>query len=101
MVHGSKGEPEAFLNAEQTKIFKGLALSLQAAAKVRVPEMPGVSAPTISGDDIRISFGDVIVSVEKLDSGTDYDVLAERVQQAIAAKMRVGKAVGGMFFGRG
>lgn len=101
MVHGSEGQPEAFLNAEQTTIIRGLALSLQAAAKVRMPEIGDIAAPTLLGDDIRISFGDVIVSVEKLHSDADYDGMAEKVMQTLAAKLKSGKAVGGMFFGRG
>lgn len=101
MVHGTEKEPEAFLNAEQTKIIKGLAVSLQTASKVQVPALPGITAPALSCDDIRITFGDVIVSVQKLDVDADYDAMAEKLQQAIATKLRGGKAVGGMFFGRG
>ena len=77
-----------------------MALSLQAATKVRVPEMPGATAPTISEDDMRISFGDVIVSVEKLDSGMDHVFRPTGCSRRLRRRCGLGR-LWGLFFGRG
>lgn len=100
MVHGSQKEPEAFLSADQTRMIKGFVEALQKIATVKVPSMPHIGSPAVGEGPYALTFGDIIVRVEKLDTERDLEELAEKMKQAIATTLKNGKAVGGMFFGR-
>lgn len=101
MVHGSKKDPEAFLNTEQTRLIRTLVEAMQTMTRLRPFAQAQVNVPQGMGHgDATVSFGDVHVHVGKMDDQADEDALVERVKRALATALKNGKAVGGVFFGR-
>lgn len=100
-LDGTPSAPEAILDPNQTKIFASMVKAMEKMAYVKVPSF-GQTVPSVSpGDMSNITFGDIIIQVDKLDSDRDLNELAKKIEDRIASDMRKGRAVGGLFFGRG
>lgn len=72
MVHGSGSDPEAFLNAHQTKLLGGLAKSLSMAA-----------AGEPLGGSIQID--NIVIKTESLDSNQDFKKAGQTLAEALNA----------------
>jgi|GEM_PF-5065958 len=101
MVHGSKINPEAVLNPAQTKTFQSFVKAMEKMVSVNVGGIIGSIPQPKARDAGAMSFGDIIVRVDKLENNDDAKRIAQMVKREIAAEMRRGRAVGGIFFGRG
>ena len=95
MVHGTAVNPERVLSASQTKLFEGLVQSLQEIS-VKTPSMPAFDSSLYSNGEGGYNFGDINISVERLDSDEDYDELAEKVKASMMEALGKGRAVGGI-----
>lgn len=100
MVHGNEKNPEAFLSADQTRLIQSLVDAMQTLVQVRPFTQTRVDVPQGADQGMTITFGDLHIHVDKLESEADFEELTERVKRSIAAALKNGKAVGGMFFGR-
>lgn len=94
-LDGTKQEPERILNATQTKLFDSMVTSLQEISRIRVAPMP-YTGDTMASKNYGYTFGDINISVEKLDTDRDLEDLAERVKESIVDSMIKGRAIGGI-----
>lgn len=94
-LDGTKSEPERILNATQTKLFDSMVASLQEMSRIRVAPMP-YTGDTMTSKSYGYTFGDINISVEKLDTDRDLEDLAERVKESIVDSMVKGHAIGGI-----
>lgn len=94
-LDGTKTEPERILNATQTKLFDSMVASLQEMNRIRVAPMP-YTGDTMASKSYGYTFGDINISVEKLDTDRDLEDLAERVKESIVDSMVKGHAIGGI-----
>ena len=94
-LDGTKTSPERVLSATQTKLFESLVASLEEMNRIRVSPMR-YSGDIPTNKNYGYSFGDINITVEKLDSDKDIDELAEKVKDSIVESMTRGKAFGGI-----
>lgn len=94
-IDGTRTNPERILSATQTKLFEGLVSSLEQMSRISVSPMR-YSGNVSTGKNSAYTFGDINISVEKLDSDRDLEDLADKVKESIAKSMAKGRAVGGI-----
>lgn len=93
-VDGSKERPERILNAHQTQAFDTL-VDWLTTPKLNFPGLTAGMGPTLQGTGSSVTFGDINIEVESLDSDTDIDNLADKLMEAINNRMLRGMAIGG------
>ena len=93
-VDGTKERPERILSAHQTQAFDTL-VDWLTTPRINVPGLSAGMGPTLQGAGSAVTFGDINIEVESLDSDTDIDNLADRLMDAINERMLRGMAVGG------
>lgn len=71
-LDGTPTKPERVLSPYQTELFEDMIQTLHAIKTVNVPSMPAFGADTSSRSQPALTFGDVIIQVDKLDDDTDY-----------------------------
>lgn len=96
MLHGTEQNPEAILNAPQTKLFQQLVEAMDQIARVRVSGIPAFGSIETSGNAVNV--GDIILNIEKLETDEDYDDIAERVFERITNRINRGAPIGGIRF---
>ena len=70
--------------------------TLHAIKTINVPTMPAFGAETSSRSQPTLTFGDVVIQVDKLDNDTDYDELAEKFFDCVLEKSGRVQSVGGI-----
>lgn len=93
-VDGTKERPERILSAHQTQAFDTL-VDWLTTPRINVPGLSAGMGPTLQGAGSAVTFGDINIEVESIDSDTDIDNLADRLMDAINERMLRGMAVGG------
>lgn len=93
-LDGSKTNPERILSPYQTTLFEDLISTLH-GIKVSTSSMPSIAFDGTGGGQ-NITFGDIVINVEKLDEDQDYANVAEQVMEQIMDAMSRGQAVGGI-----
>ena len=93
-VDGSKERPERILNAHQTQAFDTL-VDWLTTPKLNFPGLTAGMGPTLQGAGSPVTFGDINIEVDSLDSDTDIDNLADKLMEAINNRMLRGMAIGG------
>lgn len=93
-VDGTPGTPEGILNPVQTKLFQQLISSLETIS-VKAPSIPDAmySAGTQAQN---VTFGDIILQIDKLDKDQDYEETADKIMDIMAKRIAKGSAVGGI-----
>jgi hypothetical protein len=104
-LDGTPGKPERVLSPEQTMLFEDLVASLH-NIKVQTPRIDFNALPNLKtggtggvGGMGDVTFGDIILNVERLDRDQDMELLVDRFEEEMQRRVRKGKAVGGLFFG--
>lgn len=95
-LDGTPTKPERVLSPYQTELFEDMIQTLHAIKTVNVPSMPAFGADTSSRSQPALTFGDVIIQVDKLDDDTDYDELAEKFFDHVLEKSGRVQSVGGI-----
>lgn len=95
-LDGTPDKPERILSPYQTELFEDMIQTLHAIKTVNVPSMPAFGADTASRSQPALTFGDVIIQVDKLDDDTDYDELAEKFFGHVLEKSGRIQSVGGI-----
>jgi hypothetical protein len=100
-VDGSPQLPERILSPYQTELFGILVRSMEEMSRVSVPTLPNFGGDFMTGgSNSSLSFGDIIVNVEHLDSDTDYDDMAGHVLDSVMEKINRSAVVGGIRYSR-
>lgn len=97
-LDGTPGLPERVLSPQQTAAFDALVEAITSAPMIRAPGLYGSMSPEMNGNSGN-TFGDIIIQVESLDSDTDINEMADKLMDAIDAKMNRGSVVGGIRMG--
>lgn len=95
-LDGTPSKPERVLSPYQTELFEDMIDTLHAIKTISVPTMPAFGAETNSRSQPTLTFGDVVIQVDKLDNDTDYDELAEKFFDHILEKSGRVQSVGGI-----
>lgn len=95
-VDGTKVSPERILSGTQTKLFDTLVKSLEQMSRVSVSPMRYNGEISTGKAATGYTFGDINISVDRLDSDRDIEDLADKVKDAIVESMTKGRAVGGI-----
>lgn len=98
-MDGTSYQPERVLSPYQTELFEILVRSMEQMSKIAVPSFPSFGG-FAGGAGGGLTFGDIIVNVERLDSETDYDDMAERVLDSVMGKINRSSVVGGIRYSR-
>lgn len=100
-LDGTPEDPERILSPYQTELFEILVHSMEEMSRVNVPMLPSFGGEFMTGgSNSSLSFGDIIVQVEHLDSDTDYDDMAEHVLDSVMEKINRSAVVGGIRFSK-
>lgn len=94
-VDGTKGEPEAFLNARQTSIIGDFAKMLERAT-VSIPSFPAFGESFGNSQSNSVVIEQINVNVETLSDDADYEEVAARVGEVLVRQMSRSGAVGGI-----
>lgn len=94
-MDGTKTNPEAVLNPYQTKLFESMVAALEQMSRVAFPSMPNYNSSNFTGGG-DVTFGDIVVNVEHLDSDADYEEMADRVGEIIMERVGRTSVVGGI-----
>lgn len=95
-LDGTPSKPERVLSPYQTQLFEDMIDTLHAIKTINVPTMPAFGAETSSRSQPTLTFGDVVIQVDKLDNDTDYDELAEKFFDHVLEKSGRIQSVGGI-----
>lgn len=95
-LDGTPSKPERVLSPYQTELFEDMIDTLHAIKTINVPTMPAFGAETNSRSQPTLTFGDVVIQVDKLDNDTDYDELAEKFFDHVLEKSGRVQSVGGI-----
>lgn len=95
-IIGETGRPERVLDPDQTMLFDTMVATLQNVAKISVGALPDIGAFTGGGAN-DVSVDQIVVNVDRLAEGQDYEELADRIYETLVERIRRGTAVGGMF----
>lgn len=95
-LDGTPQKPERILSPYQTELFEDMIATLHALKTINVPTMPAFGNDTVSHAQPALTFGDVIIQVDKLDDDTDYDELAEKFFDHVLEKSGRVQSVGGI-----
>lgn len=95
-LDGTPSKPERVLSPYQTQLFEDMIDTLHAIKTINVPTMPAFGAETSSRSQPTLTFGDVVIQVDKLDNDTDYDELAEKFFDRVLEKSGRVQSVGGI-----
>lgn len=95
-LDGTPSKPERVLSPYQTQLFEDMIGTLHAIKTINVPTMPAFGAETSSRSQPTLTFGDVVIQVDKLDNDTDYDELAEKFFDRVLEKSGRVQSVGGI-----
>lgn len=93
-VDGTPGTPEGILNPEQTKLFQQLISSLETIS-VKAPSIPDAMY-SAGAQAQNVTFGDIILQIDKLDKDQDYEETADKIMDIMAKRIAKGSAVGGI-----
>lgn len=100
-VDGSPQLPERILSPYQTELFSVLVRSMEEMSRVSIPTLPNFGGDFMTGgNNNSLSFGDIIVNVEHLDSDTDYEDMAGHVLDSVMEKINRSSVVGGIRYSR-
>ena len=97
-LDGTKARPERILSPYQTELFEDMLRSLHEIRMMRVPsstvipQVPEAQQPSYTIENIT-------VQVQKLETDTDYEEIAEKVGEQIMEKAMRGMSVGGLRIG--
>ena len=95
-IDGTKVNPERILSGTQTKLFDTLVKSLEQMSRVSVSPMRYNGEISAGKTAAGYTFGDINISVDRLDSDRDIEDLADKVKDAIVESMTKGRAIGGI-----
>lgn len=95
-LDGTPQKPERILSPYQTELFEDMIATLHAIKTISAPTMPAFGADTTSRSQPAMTFGDVIIQVDRLDNDTDYDELAEKFFDHVLEKSGRVQSVGGI-----
>ncbi len=98
-LDGTASKPERVLSPYQTELFDDMVASLH-NLRVSMPKISGYGAQDIGGGNMQTTFGDINISVEKLEDDADYDEIAQKVMEVMEEMISKGSAVGGLRFTR-
>ena len=100
-VDGTPELPERILNPYETELFATLVTSLEDMSKISIPILPSFGSDIMSAQNAgSLSFGDIVVNVENLDTDEDYDEMAEHVLDSVMEKINRSSVVGGIRYSR-
>ena len=97
-LDGTTARPERILSPYQTELFEDMLRSLHEIRMMRVPssavipQVPEAQQPSYTIENIT-------VQVQKLETDTDYEEIAEKVGEQIMNKAMRGMSVGGLRIG--
>lgn len=94
-LDGSESDPERILSPYQTKLFETMVTALERMATIPIDSMPNLSDVQTTGGS-PMSFGDIVVNVDNLDTDDDYEELAEKVGNVLMEKIGRTAVVGGL-----
>ncbi len=95
-IDGTKASPERILSGTQTKLFDTLVKSMEQMSRISVSPMRYNGEVGSVKTGTGYTFGDINISVERLDGERDMEELADKVKDAIVKSMTKGRAVGGI-----
>lgn len=94
-LDGSKTNPERILSPYQTELFEDMVKSLHMINTLRIPSMPSYSE-SVTEKPSSVSFGDIVVNVDKLSDDKDYEEVAAKLFDTMLEKMNRSAVVGGI-----
>ena len=94
-LDGSPQDPERVLSPYQTKLFETMVSALERMSTIAVPSMSNYGGVGGSANS-NMSFGDIIVNVDNLDTDDDYEELARKVSEILMERIGRTTVVGGI-----
>lgn len=99
-LDGTRSRPERVLDWRQNMLFENLVKTLEKMQnfKVSIPsfEMPAFGDVVKNSGDGGFNIEQINVTVEKLESDTDYEAMADQIGKVIERRLTKGKAIGGI-----
>lgn len=86
---------ERVLNPYQTQLFETMVEALERIGTVSISSMPNYGN-AVNNAQSQLSFGDIVVNVDNLDTDDDYEELAEKVSEVLMERIGRTAVVGGL-----